>query len=537
MSDSNKTIEQELFEIVQTLFLNENKQFVAAQIASRFKTAAEHHRYDRTINQVAFVLEKVAEQNPTMEISESDLVDLANKFYSPDTEFYNEFSDLFNSQEQQNQAKQASRIDFESETKHLAWDSSYEKESGNPYSNDDSIIDSSISYTPEDLALVREASMLIDEQFKNTGKVYKTSSVLKQVEDGLLIFQTKIKTASREAEVFVPVELKDSIPLFPEIMGTIEKGYEITTAGLEQFASDLEIEESLRKSQNQALFRSAEDFEIALRNDTMGAYSEEVSEDEDFVADQNRPASLLDSEIEQVLVAAVKAKTSKYSNLAREEASRLIKATLKENKLNPSSVEFETDTEYVMIYKANLNTELGQLKTKIAVEVQNSIILPPTSLEFEGETIAISQEDLLKTARSKDELVVVSEFDPLMMSMSYPELKKQLRQSAYKKKHKVAQKIINLIEEKFGSYYGNAAIDDYQTWLEESTGSTESQCGGCDHFVPKTSQAQNDYCNLIKTAAKNVKKDASGICVRSTYAGDEESVFLDAGNLIQIKLD
>lgn len=536
MSDSNKTTEQELFEIAQTLFLNENRQFVAAQLASRFKTAAENNRYDKTINQVAFVLEKVAEQNPTLEVSENDLLDLANKFYSADTAFYSEFSDLFTSQDQQQSSKQASRIDFETETKHLAWDPTYQKEEGNPYDNSNSIIDSSISYTPEDLFLVREAAMLIDEQLKSTGKVYRTASVLKHIEDNTLIFQTKIKTASREAEIFVPVELQGTIPMFPEIMGTTEKGYQITTAGLEQFISDLELQESLKKTEAQVLFRSAEDFEIALRNDSMGLYNEEVSEDESLET-SDRPASLLDSEIEQILTAAVKAKDSKFTSLAREEATKVIKSALKESNLNPSSIEFEKDSKNGMVYRATINSELGQLKTKIAVEIQNSIILPPTSIEFEGEILDLSKESLLKAARGNEKLTITSENDPLMMSMSYPELKKQLKQAAYKKKHKLAQKIINIVEEKFGSYYGNAAIDDYQTWLEESSSSTEGQCGGCDHFIPKTSQAQNDYCNLIKTAAKNVKKDSSGICTRSTYAGSDESLFLDAGNLIQIKLD
>ena len=120
--------------------------------------------------------------------------------------------------------------------------------------------------------------------------------------------------------------------------------------------------------------------------------------------------------------------------------------------------------------------------------------------------------------------------------MSYPELKKQLKAAAFSKQFKVAKQIISLIGEKFDSHYQNSAVSDYQTWLEEGSQSYQSRCGTCDHYSEKTKVAQNDYCSLLKTAAKNVDKDSeTEICTRSTYANlDDAKVMLDNGQSIKI---
>jgi hypothetical protein len=143
-----------------------------------------------------------------------------------------------------------------------------------------------------------------------------------------------------------------------------------------------------------------------------------------------------------------------------------------------------------------------------------------------------NRNNIIQASTSSDE--IQANIHPLLFSMSYSDLKKQLKSAAHKRQHKLAQEIISLIDNKFGDHYRNSATDDYQTWLEESLMSYASRCGGCDHYATKTAHA-SDYCNLIKTAAKNVYRDEeTEICTRSTYAGESEKVILDGGSSIKI---
>jgi hypothetical protein len=535
MSDLDK-IKEQFEKIAQELFVQENKIYTAGLLVPRFKEAANRLRHDLTINQAAFVIEQMAKRQPTKEITASDIKQLGDKFYTASSVFTEEFSDLIEQEDQQAQ-KQASRIAFAESTRHLEWDGKHSEPEVDIYKDESikSLIDPSLSITEKEASIIRAAAILISEEFKALPQVRKTSSILRHKTDSSLVFQTKIKLANEhETDVFVPVELNNEVPLFPQVFSDTEQVFTLDSDGLENLTA--EVERKVRQKQSEFVggLRTAEDFEIALRNDSMGRFSEEVDE---YEVEAPKVASLQHSEIENILINAVKTKESKYSPQAHIAGADLVATELKDIGFSNPQVQFNGDYENGLTFKADVNTEAGSIQIELPVEVlaKSSTMLPPAQFKAAGKVYDLSKNAVTQVARlSKTSSLSVSEH-PLLFALSYPDLKKQLKTAAHQKMPKLAQKIIATIDEKFGEYYRNAATDDYQTWLEESSINYTSRCGGCDHFSTKTSQAHNDYCNLIKTAAKNVEVDAeTQICVRSTYAEAETPTFFDNGQSIKI---
>lgn len=542
MSDFKEAMEQ-FEELATQLYLNENKRYTAGLLLPRFKEAADRNRQDVTINQAAFVIEQVAQKDPAREVTANDLRELGQQFYQNGTDFNNEFADLLEEQTESTQVE-TNRLDYsEGGLKNIEWDGAYEREQTNLYSDEsdiEMIIDPTIACTDQELRLVRQAAQLIDDEIKGTRRVAKISSILRRKTDNELLFQTTLRTASSESEVdvFIPVEVSNEIPLFPQVMATTEKVYTLDSEGLDNLTADINSQIHIKRAQHISNLRSAEDYEIAIRNDNMGKYAEEVDEFSEL--SESPKASLGHEEIEKTLRDAVLEKETRYTQEARNAGRELVETELQDLGFQHPQVSFNGDFEHGLTYEANVNTGLGKMKIVVAVEENKNLLFPPSQFKVanEEQIYTLTKEAINQAARStKDGLK--AEVHPFLYAKSYPELKKQLKAAAHHKQHKLAQDIISLIDEKFGDYYRNAATDDYQTWLEESTQSYDDRCGGCDYYAPQTTHANNDYCNLVKTAAKNVNKDEdTEICTRSTYANLEDtSTFLDNGESITINWD
>ena len=532
MADFTKEMQQ-LQELVNELYLRENKRYTAAGLLPRFKTAADNNRHDLTINQAAFVIEQVANKDPHKQISANDLRELGDQFYQNGTQYTIEFSDLLEEKEEETQ-KESGRLDYEGAARDIEFDGAHEREIPDLYSeNNNGVVDPSISYSPEELALFQQAAQMIDDEFQKTGRISKVSSVLKIKHPDKLIFQTSIRTADTAADVFVPVEVSANIPLFPEVMSTTEKVYTIDSNGLDELTSDVQQNVELKRANHVSNLRSADDYDFALRDDNMGKFAHEVDEFEELQPKHNLGVE----EIEKVLTDAVLAKDSKYSTEAQTAGRELVESELRDLGVQNPQVAFSGDYEHGLTYTAEINTGAGKVSITVPVENNNTLLLPPTQFAATGgtEVFALTKEALSTVGRVAEATMDVH---PFLHAMSYPDLRKQLKSAAVDKKHKLAQQIISLIDEKFGDYYRNAATDDYQSWLEESIQSYQSRCGDCTYYVEKTASTE-DYCNLIKTAAKEVSRDEDAeICTRSTYADlENSSVYFDSGQSITITWD
>lgn len=530
---NQKEILEKLEALSQQVFLNESKIYTAESLVPRFKEAANKNRYDLTINQAAFVIEKLAQSNPACEVRPSDLKELGSQFYTSNTNYGEEFADLLEEEEQVKKAQVNDRIDYQESHRSLEWDGAHEQEQVEIYSDkvQSNLIDDSISYTEKEFDTIKQAAQLIDDELMNTRKVKKVSSILKMKTSKQLVFQTKIKIGSNEISVIVPVEINEEVPLFPQVMATTENVYTLDVEGIEQLVADAHSSTEYKKAQQISSIRSQDEYDMEVRNDSMDKYEHVVDELE--VPDQ-KMATLGLKEIEDVLEKSIMTSDSKYTPETIQSGGDLVSMELKDAGFNNPQVKFSGDYNKGLTYKVSMYTENGKVEIVVPVEVSRGVLLPPSEFKVAGsdETLIITKQAINQSTMKNDKV----EVHPYLYSMSYPELKKQLKTAAHNKQFKVAKQIITLIGEKFDNHYQNAAITDYQTWLEESSKSYQSRCGKCDHYSEKTAIVQNDYCSLLKTATKNVQKDSeTEICTRSTYANlDEAKVMLDNGQSIKI---
>lgn len=528
---TKKVAEQMLADLAQEIFINENRKFTAAALRSRFETTANNYRRDITIQQVARVVSAMADREPHRELSSSDLEDLANKFYSPDSAFREEFHDLLQStaSQQGSRKTQANRLDYAGDYRRPdeVKDSATEVDDFDSEASIEAMIDPSLIYAKQDLATIRYAATLVEEELKATQRVTKAALKLKHKTPELFIYQASFKTASGEANVFVPVELRSGNPLIPQLMTTTEKVYSLDTSGVDALSEDLAYNNYTKEALAASRLRTDAGMSDHIRDDHMGTV--EVDEFEDL---PQKSASLGIAEIDDVLRNAVARKESRFASNTIDYGRDLVTIELNDLGYRKAQVAYVGDYDRGLVYKASINTEIGKFDITVPVETSKGMLLNPYQFEANDqvhELTAAALSQVVKEANPQEEV------HPLLYTMSYPELKKQLKNAAYQHKPKLAKSVLALIEEKFDSYYHNAAIDDYQTWLEEASTTYKTRCGSCNHYHEKTAHSA-DWCNLVKTATKNVNQDEdSNICTRSIFTEDEDDrIVFDDG--LSIKL-
>jgi len=523
---SDKKIEDQLVELTQQLFVQENGLHTAKQLVARFQASADNHRQDQTIQQVARVIELMASRQPNKTVTAQDLHSLSQKFWSSNTNFNEEFQDLLTSSTPVVSQKQANRHNYYGDVRTasevvntIAEVDLYDNEE-----NIDQLVDPNLIYAKRDTPLFRYAAILVNEELEATNKVAKPVLKLKYQTPETLLYQATFKIASGEASVYIPVEVRNGSPLIPQVMTTNDKVYSLDTVGIETLAADLAYEKHTKQAQAVSQLRADLGFtDVGVRNDSQAMI--EVDEFEDL---PNQPLKLEVAEIETTLKDAVLRKDSNYDSATINYGRDLVAIELNDLGYKNSQVKFAGDWDGGLRYVASVNTENGKIQIEVPVENVRGQILNPTQFNHENETYDLSFQSI-RNASTKGS--TSTDVHPLLVSMSYPDLKKQLRRAAHQHSPKLAQMVIDLIGEKFGEHYKFASIDDYQTWLEEATTSYQTRCGSCNYYTPKTATSASDQCNLIKTACKNVRKDESGVCTRSIFAEDEksDSILFDTG--------
>lgn len=529
---TDKRIEDQLMDLAQRLFLQENRLYTVSQLVPRFRQVANQRRQDLTIQQVARVLEAMAVKAPLKELTAQDLQTLGKKFWSHGTEFSEEFRDLLDPETAMTTPVKASssRHDYHGNLRNASdvKDTVTEVDLYNEETEIEQLVDPNLTYAKRDLPLFRYAAVLVEEELRATSRIAKTALRLKYQTPEVLLYQASFKTAAGEAEVFVPVELKDGNPLIPQVMTANDKIYSLDTAGVDTLTEDLTY--ATYAHQAEAAKRLRADLGLYnhnLRSDSMNEI--EVDELDDLPQKQ---VKLEVAEIEGILKDAVFRKDSSFDETTIAYGRDLVAIELHDLGYKNPQVRFAGDWNKGLLYKAAVHGEGGKIEIDVPVETARGMLLNPHCFAYKNQMHDLSRQAISKLFAEGESTVDVH---PLLFSMSYPDLKKQLRRAAHQHSPKLAQSVIELIGEKFGEYYKTSSIDDYQTWLEEATESYKARCGDCNYYTPKAASAV-DNCNLIKTACKNVRKDAeSGICTRSIFTEDQpESILFDTG--LNIKL-
>lgn len=487
---TKKVAEQMLADLAQEIFINENKKFTAASLRPRFEAVADSYRRDTTIQQVSRVISAMAEKDPFRQISSNDLEELANKFYSPETAFREQFSDLLESSSRSVASKVASRLDYVGDYRRTdeVSGAAAEVDDLNTDSAVAAMIDPALIYTASDLPTIRYAATLVEEELKATQRVAKASLKLKHKAPEMLIYEAHFKTASGDASVFVPVELRNGNPLIPQVVTTTEKVYSLDTSGIDSLAEDVAYNNYTKEATAASRLRADAGMSDHIRNDNLNTL--EVDEFEDL---PQKAASLGVDEIDSVLRNAVLRKESRFASNTIDYGRDLVTIELNDLGYRKAQVTYAGDYDQGLLYKASLNTEIGKFDITVPIEASRGMLLNPYQFEANSQVHELSAATLSQAIKQVNPQ---EEVHPLLYSMSYPELKKQLKNAAYQNKPKLAKSVLALIEEKFDNYYHNAAIDDYQTWLEEAS---------------STHQASNAYSRLEDDEDKIVFDDGLSI--------------------------
>lgn len=195
----------------------------------------------------------------------------------------------------------------------------------------------------------------------------------------------------------------------------------------------------------------------------MNKFTEEVDE---YDLPEKKLASLEDQKLVDSLKDSIVRKESKYTVQTQDQGRNLVAMELKDIGFTNPQVRFSGDYQIGLEYEATVNTGSGKFKISIPLEVRGATILPPHQFKAANQVHEFNKNNIMQASSTSNS--IEADVHPLLLSMSYPDLKKQLKTAATKRQHKLAQDIIALIDTRFGDHYRNAATDDYQTWLEES---------------------------------------------------------------------
>lgn len=455
---SNDDIAKMILDVTQELFLQENKITTAKLLLPRLQQAALENRRDLTIRQICDAVERLASKNPTQEITPKEVEYFYNTFYTPGTKFKELFADFLSNDKKKSKGS-SDRLSYFGESRDLSdvAQNACEVDEFDSMFENRNLVDKAISYSESEEPKLHYAALLCEEEIRQTNRISNHSLKLRHKTPNLLIYQAQIRTVAGDAEVFIPVELKEGNPLVPQVMATTETVYTLDQQGVDSLTEELIHKNYLQDQQKIAEIRIACGQQDDIRNDHYG----EIEVDEfEFKTPQ---LSLGVEEIEQTLKNAIIRKESRFAEKI-DLGRKLVEAELGDLGLTNSRVSFDGDFSHGLTYKCKLNTRCGSVDVSVPVEVENNKILTPTVFAIEDQIWDLNHQGL-NDALAKFE--PQEESDPRLVACSYPELKKQLKRSAHQRKPKLAKQILTIIAEKFDPYYFNASIDDYQTWLEE----------------------------------------------------------------------
>lgn len=438
-----KQILKEIEELARISYIAERKVYYAFQLAPLMEKRAERFEYDRTIQQVNRVVTELANKDPYREVSAKDLKNIASRFYDFNSNFKEVFADLLEDVKEDAKKEVTTKVDFQLLERELS-EVKKEKEA---------------FYSPSNSITCKYADILVRECFKKAG-VNKFELKFACHNEDLLMFQALIPTERNEKiEVVIPVEMKEGMPLEPDCLINNENVYSFDESGIEDVVNDLFITKEKRRAN--ALDSLRRDLGMTIEDKGINEKIEEVDEFEDIP--ETKINKLDDEELESILREAVLSKKTKYNKKLLSIANQVVEMKIKEAGYKNPIIRFAGDIEEGVKYKVEFNSEFGKLKAEIPVEINDQEQI------FEPEIISIANKNYefsrngIKLSQKEDNFI-----SPKLYSLSYSDLRKQLKKAAYSKQSKVAKQIIALVQEKFDNYYSNAIIDDYQVWLEES---------------------------------------------------------------------
>lgn len=521
--------------LADMLVLNEMQSFSATQLAERFTTEQEKHRYDPVVGNVTGVLQKMAAKEPNRHVSNVELYDLYNKFarLNPETKFKEIFADLLPASDQQDKdfSDHISRSRFPyndvprdiGELKQEALEvDEWETAVGQPVEAfgimkfDKASLANTVSHDPK---LVRAGANLVKTQLEAIG-LQDVRAELKYAVKNCMLYLASFPTTRGKAYVNVPVSLKDSDVELPVIFAdtTGKRTYALTNDGIRNLLFDLddirdEIEATAAQRQRQDM---TSDFRDLTRKGSI-----EVDETDTYRQDTptTKPSQVHPEliDVENILENSVIQAESRHSEKTINSGRAALDRELAKFGFKNSRIRFAGDNPRGMSFDAALNTGRGKVEITIPVEVvASNTLLPSHFVADDGQIHDFTHDEISSIV----EHVEPSESVPYtadLVNMDYNSVRKIIHQAAFTHDHGRAKEALSLVQAKFGTEAHGACVNDYQSWMEQASQDFGQRCTGCSFYRPrgtKYATSTHDYCNLLHTKCANVTKK-QGICVRA----------------------
>jgi hypothetical protein len=526
--------------LADLLALDEMKSFNVGELAKRFASAEEQHRYDQVIRNVGGVIEKKAQHNPNEMISPRDMFGLYNRFASldPNTKFREVFADLLPATEQILKANPAEKIrhDYSGPDRDLqtAKTAAFEVEETEAALEHpvEALIPAVDKFNP-DLAknsvlhnpkLVEAGRKLVATQLETIG-CGNVRAELKYGVKSCLLYLASFPTPKGRVFVNVPIAVKEGdleIPsLFADLSG--KKVYAFNRDGIEQLLNDVD---AIREEMQANAADSKRHNMTSAHRDLNAGTNIEVDEVEGYVAEVAPPSlSKLNPEladVEAVLTNAVLRKQSKFSGKTIDAGRDLVRSELTNCGHKNADIRFAGDNSQGMNFDATLQTGKGKLEITVPVGVvEGTVVFPSVFAADDGEVHELSAQEI-EAVTNKEEAVEPIRYSAALIGMDYNSLRKIIHKATFDRKYNVAKEALALVHDKFGADAYNSAISDFESWLEQSAQDFSSRCGSCKFYRPSNSRyatSSTDYCNLLHTKCGNIVKKA-GICSRAHIEWD-----------------
>jgi hypothetical protein len=550
MDNTNEIIQG----LADLLALDTFKTFAAGDLARRFASVGEKHRYDLVIRNVGGAIERMAQKDPNQTISSQDILNLYNSFVrlDPGSEFKQVFADLLPSEdlpETEKNVFEGKRIPYNEGVRDISMVEAeaievdeWEAAIGAPVQSlipgierfNTEIIQNSTLHDPK---LIETGSALVKTHLETIGCSDVRAS-LKHGVKGCLLYLASFPTTRGTVHINVPVAVKEGQPEVPDLFADVtgDKIYAFNRAGLETLIGDMaEIREDLQTKKISKI-RTTMATDIVRDPVNVGTPDTEVDEVETYVS-EIVPKALSEispelADVEAILEDAILRKSSRYSDKVIQIGHNLVADEIRRVGYR-ADTRFVGDNERGMTFDATLWTKKGKVEVSVPVEVADGNVLFPSMFVSDDGSISHLNRQEIEAMLDKEELIEVPRYTAALVDMDYNSLRKIIHTATFDRKHNVAREALYLINDKFGSDAHASAIADYQMWIEEATADYSDRCEECEHYRPRgvaisstdhkmgRRASDKDYCGLLHTNCHNVVKKG-GICSRSHLDWDRQ---------------
>ena len=517
-------------QLAELLMLDEVRAFEAKQLAQKFAKLSEEHRYDQVVRNVAHVIEQIAKKEPNRLVRAEDVAKIYEQFarLNPESKFREICADLLPKNTVQSGSKKGpDRIAYDNSERDMqSAKKDYQQSKDCVAALDQKVVAFESAIGSMDVAAfkaniqhesstVNNGHKLIAESLCKLG-FKDAKSTFKYGTDNCILYLASFPTTQGMAYINVPVFAQEKNVLeVPQVFAdmTGKRAYAFDQDGFKKFFNDIdEIKEDFNLHTANSM-RHNMTVDIREKSDVG---TTEVDEHDIVETSAKRPPI----DVEGVLTNAALENKSKYNVATIKMGKSVVANELTKIGYVKLNVQFAGDMQTGLVYDVNVITPEGVADITVPVQVvEGKVIFPTHFAADDGEVHELKGENLAQVVKTEAEPI---KYSASLIEIDYNSLRKIIHTAAFDRKSAIATEALNVIKEKFGMDAYNAAMTDYQAWIEESGQDYSKRCASCKYYRARNSRyatSTQDHCNLLSMPCKKVVRKG-GICTRSHVEWD-----------------